>query len=95
MRTRQGIVGEEQHASTERYIITYADLITLLLGLFVILYAASQVDLGKYREVAQALVSYFRTGSVPLPLEQRGKPCWQRGGAPSADSAPLALPHGG
>jgi chemotaxis protein MotB len=55
MRTRQGIVGEEQHASAERYIITYADLITLLLGLFVILYAASQVDLGKYREVAQAL----------------------------------------
>jgi chemotaxis protein MotB len=73
MRTRQGIVGEEQHASAERYIITYADLITLLLGLFVILYAASQVDLGKYREVAQALVSYFRTGSVPLPLEQRGQ----------------------
>lgn len=59
--------------STERYIITYADLITLLLGLFVILYAASQVDLGKYREVAQALVHYFNPGTSPLPLEQRGQ----------------------
>ncbi len=65
-------ISEEQHPSTERYIITYADLITLLLGLFVILYAASQVDVGKYREVAQALVRHFNPGAHPLPLEQRG-----------------------
>jgi chemotaxis protein MotB len=67
---RRPPIAEEQHASTERYIITYADLITLLLGLFVILYAASQVDLGKYREVAQALVHYFNPGTAPMPLEQ-------------------------
>ncbi|GBD07613.1 Motility protein B [bacterium HR21] len=69
---RRPPIAEEQHASTERYIITYADLITLLLGLFVILYAASQVDLGKYREVAQALVQYFNPGTAPMPLEQQG-----------------------
>lgn len=66
-------IPEEHPVSTERYIITYADLITLLLGLFVILYAASQVDLGKYREVAQALVRYFNPGAAPMPLEQRGQ----------------------
>lgn len=69
---RRSPIPEEQHPSTERYIITYADLITLLLGLFVILYAASQVDLGKYREVAQALVRHFNPGAASLPLEQRG-----------------------
>ncbi|MEN3026584.1 MAG: OmpA family protein [Chlorobiota bacterium] len=64
---------DEEHPSTERYIITYADLITLLLGLFVILYAASQVDLGRYREVAQALVQYFNPGSATTPVEQHGQ----------------------
>ncbi len=70
---RRSEAADEQHPSTERYIITYADLITLLLGLFVILYAASQVDLGKYREVAQAMVRYFNPGTAPLPTDQRGE----------------------
>ncbi len=82
-------IAEEQHASTERYIITYADLITLLLGLFVILYAASQVDVGKYREVAQALVRYFNPGTAPLPVEQRGQNI-----LPGEDGIPQPiLPH--
>lgn len=44
----------------DRYLVTYADLITLLLGLFVILYATAQVDVGKYREFAAALGRFFR-----------------------------------
>ena len=32
--------------------MTYADLITLLLGLFIVLYAVSKVDAGKYQQVA-------------------------------------------
>lgn len=43
----------------ERYLLTYSDLITLLLGLFIILYASAQVDTGKYREYAAALNQYF------------------------------------
>ncbi|MCS7169947.1 MAG: OmpA family protein [Candidatus Kapabacteria bacterium] len=72
MRQRSSIP-EEQHASAERYIITYADLITLLLGLFVILYATSQVDLGKYREVAQALIYHFNPNTAPLSSEPQGR----------------------
>lgn len=45
----------------DRYLITYADLITLLLGLFVILYASSQVDSEKYKEVSSAFTKYFRS----------------------------------
>ena len=33
-----------EEANSERYLLTYADLITLLLGLFIILYAVSNVD---------------------------------------------------
>lgn len=56
----------EHNTGADRYLITYADLITLLLGLFVILYAASQVDKTKFSELSAALAQYFnpKTGKV-------------------------------
>ncbi len=51
----------EEHISTDRYLITYADLITLLLGLFVILYVTAQVDEGKYKEFSKAFSDYFKS----------------------------------
>ncbi len=51
--------GGHEEEQLDRYLITYADLITLLLGLFVILYASSQVDAGKYQEFAAAFSEYF------------------------------------
>ncbi|MFP4542992.1 MAG: OmpA family protein [Bacteroidota bacterium] len=50
--------------SADRYLITYADLITLLLGLFVILYATSQVDQEKFKTFRAALSEYFSSGNV-------------------------------
>ncbi len=66
----------------DRYLVTYADLITLLLGLFVILYATAQVDVGKYREFAAALGQYFKAtpdstligGGAILPAAKRTLP---------------------
>jgi chemotaxis protein MotB len=51
----------EDNINTDRYLITYADLITLLLGLFVILYATSQIDESKYKEFSKAFSSYFNS----------------------------------
>ncbi len=45
--------------NSDRWLLTYADLITLLLGLFVILYAMSKIDAGKYAEVVTALNGVF------------------------------------
>ena len=67
--------GHEEPESTERWLLTYADLITLLLGLFVILYAMSKIDQGKYQEVAIALSQTFggktilsgQGGITPMP----------------------------
>jgi len=54
-----------QHSShgsdKDRYLVTYADLITLLLGLFVIFYASSQVDQEKFKEISSALTKYFKS----------------------------------
>ncbi len=50
---------QPDHVNAERWLLTYADLITLLLGLFVILYAISKVDAGKYAEIVSALNGVF------------------------------------
>ena len=54
---KKGHTGE--HENSERWLLTYADLITLLLGLFVILYAMSKIDAGKYAEIVNALGGVF------------------------------------
>lgn len=49
----------EGDAEKDRYLITYADVITLLLGLFIILYAISNIDLQKYEKIKIALDKSF------------------------------------
>ena len=43
----------------DRYLITYADLITLLLGLFILLYTASNLDAQKYEKMVNAIGNVF------------------------------------
>lgn len=48
-----------ENGDKDRYLITYADLITLLLGLFIILYAISNIDAHKYQKVVAAAGDIF------------------------------------
>ena len=50
----------EEHGSHEAWVIPYADLLTLLLAFFVVLYAISSVNEGKYRVLSNALFAEFR-----------------------------------
>lgn len=54
----------EEQENLERWLITYADLITLLLGLFVVLYSMSQIDLNKYQQWISAFSQLFGGGGV-------------------------------
>ena len=49
----------EEHANHEAWAIPYADLMTLLLAFFVVMYAISTVNEGKYRVMADALTAVF------------------------------------
>ncbi|MDO0821596.1 flagellar motor protein MotB [Desulfosporosinus nitroreducens] len=51
----------EEHID-ETWLIPYADLLTLLLALFIILFASSQVDEKKYAKVMQGLNNAFNGG---------------------------------
>jgi chemotaxis protein MotB len=53
-----------EHAAAhadERWLITYADMITLLMGLFIVLYALSDTNMRKFVSFAQSLAAAFST----------------------------------
>ncbi len=72
----------------ERWLISYADFITLLFAFFVVMYSISQVNESKYRVLSETLNQAFND-SVPLTIDpiQVGKP------ALHAD--PSVIPDGG
>lgn len=49
----------EEHENHEAWAIPYGDLVTLLLALFVVLYAVSSINEGKYRVLSDSLVAAF------------------------------------
>lgn len=57
----------EEHGNHEAWAIPYADLLTLLLAFFVVMYAMSSVNEGKYRVLSDSLVAAFR--GAPRTLE--------------------------
>ncbi|MFZ5757624.1 MAG: flagellar motor protein MotD [Pseudomonadota bacterium] len=56
----------EDHANHEAWAIPYGDLVTLLLAFFVVMYAISSVNEGKYRVLADALAEAF--GAPPRTM---------------------------
>ena len=56
--------GEEK---LDRWIVSYADFITLLFAFFVVMFAASNINEGKLEEVTQSLIEAFKT--TPRALE--------------------------
>lgn len=56
----------DSHESRDRWMITYADLITLLLIFFVVLYAMSSLDTDKYKIVTGSLSQTFKSGASIL-----------------------------
>ncbi|MGV8933124.1 MAG: flagellar motor protein MotD [Gallionellaceae bacterium] len=55
---------EENH---DRWLISYSDFITVLFALFVVLYAISKVDEGKYKELGSSLNFAFGSISMSKP----------------------------
>ena len=58
---------EEEHENHERWMVSYADMMTLLLVLFIVLYAMSQVDKAKFAALASGLSSAFGAPITAMP----------------------------
>ena len=57
----------------ERWLVSYADFITLLFAFFVVMYSISQVNESKYRVLSETLVEAFRPARSLDPI-QVGQP---------------------
>ena len=67
----------------ETWLIPYADLLTLLLALFIVLFAASNIDKDKYQQIMQSFYYSFR----PTIIQDGG------GGDPIGSASPTILPE--
>jgi chemotaxis protein MotB len=77
---------EDEHENLERWLITYADLITLLLAFFIMMYTFSKQDAQKYQEVTEYLRAIFKGGSGVMST---------RGGSAATQSMISGLPRRG
>src|SRR4051812_43765369 len=58
---------EEEHENHERWLASYADMVTLLMCLFIVLFAMSQVDKEKFAALASGLAKSFGAPITALP----------------------------
>ena len=54
----------EEHVNHERWLVTYADMLTLLMVLFIVMFAMSQVDQKKYSALKNGLAEGFGNSST-------------------------------
>lgn len=50
----------DEHEHPDRWLVSYADFITLLFAFFVVMYAISSINEGKYRVLSDSLVHAFK-----------------------------------
>ena len=55
VRGRRDAAAEHHDSGQERWLLTYADMITLLLVLFIVLFALSKINQAKYRQFQQSV----------------------------------------
>src|SRR3954469_8659606 len=84
---------EEEHENHERWLLSYADMVALLMCLFIVLFAMSQVDKAKFAALASGLSQSFGAPISVLPSSSPdssvldGLP-----GLPGAGEIPSATP---
>jgi chemotaxis protein MotB len=79
-----------EHANHERWLVSYADFITLLFAFFVVLFASSQTDKKKQIKLAEAMQSAF-TPLGTFDAHSRTPPLTSINAAAITNSTPAAL----
>lgn len=77
----------EDHENHERWLLTYSDMITLLLALFIVLYSISVVNTSKFKGLQQSLRSAFSSAILT-----GGHSVLRTGSSDSSTSTPSPSP---
>lgn len=64
---------EEEPDNRERWLVSYADFITLLFAFFVVMYSISSVNEGKYKVLSESLEGIFNTKEKAISPVQFGE----------------------
>lgn len=89
-RRRRRVEEPENH---ERWMVSYADFLTLLFAFFVVMYALSTVNEGKYRVLSDSLIAAFQNPPRTLEPIQVGDLARTRQQAPmQVDQVPHSMP---
>lgn len=83
-RKRAGHGGGEE--SEERWLLTYADMITLLMALFMVLFSISSVNISKYQTLQKSLKAAFSGNVLP-----GGKAISQQGSTQNSSHTPASV----
>jgi chemotaxis protein MotB len=81
---------QAEHVNHERWLVSYADFITLLFAFFVVLFASSQTDKKKQVKLAAAMQIAF-TPLGAFEAHSKTPPLTDLNGAPVSDAPPAAL----
>lgn len=81
---------KHEHVNHERWLVSYADFITLLFAFFVVLFASSQANKAKQTELSAAMQSAFTPMGV-FEAHSKTPPLTDRRSAPT-NATPAALP---
>jgi chemotaxis protein MotB len=78
--------GAKHEDSGERWLLTYADMITLLMALFMVLFSISSVNISKYQTLQKSLKAAFSGNILP-----GGKDVAQQGSSANASQVPASI----
>jgi chemotaxis protein MotB len=78
--------GGHEEGSNERWLLTYADMITLLMALFMVLFSISSVNISKYQTLQKSLKAAFSGNILP-----GGRAVEQQGATANAAQVPSAV----
>jgi chemotaxis protein MotB len=78
--------GSEHEGGNERWLLTYADMITLLMALFMVLFSISSVNISKYQTLQKSLKAAFSGNILP-----GGKAIAQQGATNNAAQTPASV----
>jgi chemotaxis protein MotB len=78
--------GGAEEGSNERWLLTYADMITLLMALFMVLFSISSVNISKFQTLQKSLKAAFSGDILP-----GGKAVEQQGATANAAQAPSSI----
>jgi chemotaxis protein MotB len=90
-RRRRKESDDEESSNDERWMASYMDMVTVLMCMFIVLFAMSSVDVSKFNQLRASLASGFKTTTTQTTDGDTGKGTGGSSPSPTPSANPTAL----